>query len=284
MHGNRCAPTSFPVHVLERDLWLRPQCFAIVDGYVSLDVSDEEGDARAVPDEALHLLLVLDLLHHAPHARIVEVDLFLPVAGREQVFGSDGLPRAEHAAYDLLFGALDVHGLPRLALVPDAERAVFGRRGENVLVLGAVEREARDARCVLPEFVQLAHAVSFSDIVETNHVVAPARQQPRAALVPLHAIRGVVGALATPVYRACSHACLGLQVLPYKRFLLARDASCQRRLHLLKGQGHQLELLLKVGLGSHSVNLSAFCSRSLVARAAHRRLISHALHCPPIYD
>lgn len=83
MHGNSCAPASFPVYILQRDLWLRSQRFTIVHGYISLNVSDEKCDARAIPDEALNLVFVLDLLHHAPHASIVKVDLFLPVAGRK---------------------------------------------------------------------------------------------------------------------------------------------------------------------------------------------------------
>ena len=118
-----------------------------------------------------------------------------------------------------------MHWLPGLALVPDAERAVFGGRSEKVLILWAVEGEASDTCSVLPEFVQLANAVPIGDIVKADHVVTAARQQPRPALVPLHAVGGVVCALTTPVYRISCHACLGFQVLPSEGFLLSRYAS-----------------------------------------------------------
>lgn len=125
MHGEGGAASAFAMDAVENEFRLAPQGLTIEHGYIALSICHEENCARLVPNEALYFILVLDLLYHAPHTSIVEVNLLEVVAGSEKVFCAHSLAWAKNTPDDLFFGALNMHGVPRLARVPDAEREIL---------------------------------------------------------------------------------------------------------------------------------------------------------------
>lgn len=90
-------------------------------------VTDKETSPGPVPREAADFRLVLNLLDHLPHSRLVKVDLLAVVARCEKVTAFRLAIRAyrrKHSLEDFLLRALSVHALLRLADVPDFERPI----------------------------------------------------------------------------------------------------------------------------------------------------------------